>query len=142
MQVLLVKTGKQSMKSTGGQRIGLVLVSQDTALSLRFCSSLGRLSRDSGVPLFVFAGGMPIKEQLHSLDCTAYIVFADPTLAEESDSIDLSLFGTAPCILVNFSRTGFPSLTTTLYPAAKELLQSCFADKKKIACIQGPSNNA
>ena len=84
---------------------------------------------------------MPTKEQLQGCDFTALILFADPCLFEERDSIDFSLFGITPCILVNVSQKGFPSLACTLYPAARKQLQHCLDGKRHIACIQGPANN-
>ena len=129
------------MEGKDKQKIGLVLLSGDTALSLRFCSSISRLAKSSGVALFVFAGGMPTKEQLQCPYFSSVILFADPCLFEESDTIDLSLFGSTPCILVNFRQKGFSSLTCDLYPAARKLLQHCLDGKRQIACIQGPAHN-
>jgi|GEM_PF-4795886 len=131
----------QKMEDKREQKIGLVLVSGDTALSLRFCASISRLAKRAGVALFVFAGGMPTKEQLQGPGFSSVILFADPCVFEEGDLIDLSPFSSTPCILVNMSQKGFSSLTCNLYPAARELLQHCLTDTRQIACIQGPAHN-
>lgn len=133
--------GEQTMKSKDKQRVGLVLVSGDTPLSLRFSTSIGRLAKRSEVALFVFSAGLPTEEQLKGRAFTAIILFADPLLVEEDDFFDLSLFGPIPCILVNFHQKGFVSLSCNLYPAAKALLEYCLDDKRLIACIQGPLHN-
>lgn len=129
------------MKSKDKQKIGLILVSGDTAHSLRFCSSISRLAKRTDSALFVFTGGMPAKEQLLGHGCNAFILFADPCTYGGSDYIDFSLFGVTPCLLVNFSKKGFFSLTNNVYSAAKDLLEHTLASKKLIACIQGPMRN-
>lgn len=123
------------------QRIGLVLVSGDTALSLRFSRLVGRLATSSDSALFVFSGGLPTKEELKGQQFTSIILFADPLIVTESDVYDLSLFGPVPCILVNFSQGGYSSLVCDLYPATKRLLQHCLDEKMQLAYIQGPANN-
>ncbi len=130
------------MKQKGEQRIGLVLVSGDTAFSLRFASSIGRLAKRSGSALFVFAGGMPTKEELEGRPFTGIILFVDPLVLESDIPFDLSLFGPIPCVLVNASQQGTPSITCNLYPAAKQLLQHCLEGRRQVACIQGPAHNA
>ncbi|HHT81803.1 MAG TPA: helix-turn-helix domain-containing protein [Spirochaetales bacterium] len=122
-------------------RIGLVLISGESNASLRFCSSIGRLAKRSGVTLFVFAGGMPTKEQVQGSDFTSILLFADPLLVEESESFDLSLFGPIPCVAVNFTPMGLPSIQCNLYLGAKKLLQHYLEGRNRIACIQGPANN-
>lgn len=130
------------MNSRGNQRLGLVLVSGDTSLSLRFSTSVGRLAKRSEVPLFVFSAGLPTKEQIEGREFAAMILFADPLLVEEDDLVDLSLFGPIPCILVNFRQKGFVSLTCDPYSATRALLDHCLDDKRQIACMQGPLHNS
>ena len=117
------------------------MVSGESNASLRFCSSIGRLAKRSGVTLFVFAGGMPTKEQVQGSDFTSILLFADPLLVEESESFDLSLFGPIPCVAVNFTPMGLPSIQCNLYLGAKKLLQHYLEGRNRIACIQGPANN-